>query len=439
MLTNWFDNTSKKYPGFAKILGNISWLLFDKILRMGTGIIVGAWIARYLGPEQFGLWSYASGFSFIFSAFATLGLDSIIIRELVKAPDRTNTLLGSAFALKLSGSIVAFLLSTISILLLNNREKLTIILVGISAAGFIFQSISVIDLYFQSKTQSRNTVIASNAAFFLITIFKIYLINNSGSLLEFAWAGLAEIIITSIFTLLTYRANHLNIRAWTIDRTVMWALLKESSPLLLAALAVTLYMRLDIIMLGAILGEKSVGIYSAATKISEIIYFIPSVIVASVAPSIIKHHSNDQQLYSSTLGKLYFIIGWLAIVLSISLSILSNNIIHLVYGSQYQDAGNILKFHIWASVAVFLGVASSQYLITEKLQKISFYRTLIGLICNLALNLILIPCIGVLGAVIATVISYYIATFSLVFFKKTRQHSFFLAMAIFRKTNLPHV
>lgn len=417
--------------GFQAIISNSGWLLADKALRMGVGLFVGVWMARYLGPEQYGLWNFASAFAALFSALATLGLDSIVIRELVRRPERQNVLLGSAFALKLIGGSMALLLALIAISLMRSGETLTLWLVGISAAGFIFQSVNVIDYFYQAKVKSKYTVIAANAAFVLLTLVKIYLLLTSAPLIAFAWAGLIEIALTSIFLLITYGANHLNMRDWLYDRHEMGQLLKDSWPLILAGLAVMLYIRVDVVMLQQMVGDREVGIYAAATRLSEIWYFLPSIIVGSVSPAIIKAHSVDSEQYIRRLRHLYFVMAWLAIGISLPLSLLSGKIVAILFGNAFSEAGSVLAIHLWASIAVFLGVASSQYLLIENLQKISFYRTLIGLIVNVILNLMLIPGMGAKGAAIATVVSYFVATFSLVFFESTRAHTICLMSAPF--------
>jgi PST family polysaccharide transporter len=419
--------------GLQAIIANTGWLFADKILRIGVGLFVGVWIARYLGPEQFGLWNFALAFAALFGAFATLGLDGIVVRELVKNPERQNELLGSAFALKLIGGAITLLIALIAISLVRSGETLTLWLVGLSAAGFIFQSVNVIDFYFQAKVQSRYTVYAANGAFVLMTLVKIALLLTSAPLIAFAWAGLGEIALTAIFLLVAYRVNHHNMREWRYDGRVVRELLKESWPLLLAGLAVMFYMRVDMVMLQQMAGDREVGIYAAATRLSEVWYFLPGVIVASVSPSIIRCRGTEPDLYISRLRRLYFLMAWLAIGVSLPLSLLSGWIISILYGVEFKEAAPVLAIHLWASIAVFLGVASSQYLLVEQLQKISFYRTLIGLVCNIALNLLLIPRMGAMGAAIATVISYFVATFSLMFFKATRGHTRYLLTAPFIK------
>jgi len=420
-------------PNLQEILTNTSWLFADKILRMGVGLLVGVWIARYLGPRQFGLWNYAIAFAALFGAVATVGLDSIVMRELVRCPDKTNELLGTAFALKLIGGVLALLISTGAVAVVRNGDALTIWLVAISAAAFIFQSVNVIEFYFQAKVQSRFAVIAGSSAFALVTVFKIFLLLFSGTLIAFAVAGLGEIALTSLFLILAYRGRGKRTLDWKVSRQLLFKLLLDSWPLLLAGLAVTLYMRIDVVMLQIMAGEHEVGIYAAATRISEIWYFLPALIVASVSPSIIRCQGIDNALYLRRMRRLYFLMAWLAICVSFPISLMSGRIVELLYGPEFASAAPVLAIHLWACFAVFLGVASSQFLVVEHLQKISFYRTLIGLTCNVVLNLVLIPRMGARGAAIATVIAYFIATYSIVFFKASRAHTIYLLMAPFAK------
>ena len=420
-------------PNLQEILTNTGWLLGDKILRMGVGLFVGVWIARYLGPQKFGLWNYAIAFATLFSAFSTLGLDSIVMREMVRHPDKTNELLGSALLLKLTGGAFAMLISIAAIAVLPDSDALTVWLVAISAAGFIFQSVNVIEIYFQAKVQSRYAVIAGNGSFALITVVKIWLILSSGTLIGFALAGLGELALTALFLMVAYRGRSPSIRDWSVNRKSLALLLSNSWPLLLAGLAVTLYMRIDIVMLQNMAGDREAGIYAAATRISEIWYFLPGLIVASVSPSLIRCRDSDVALYTKRLRRLYFLMAWFAIAISLPLSLWSGRIVELLYGREFASAAPVLAIHLWACFSVFLGVASSQYLVIEHLQKISFYRTLIGLSCNIVLNLVLIPSMGAKGAAVATVISYFVATYAIVFFKASRPHTAYLLMAPFAR------
>ncbi|MFN4216334.1 MAG: oligosaccharide flippase family protein, partial [Brevinematales bacterium] len=93
-------------PMLLRVVENIGWLSLDKVLRMGVGLFVGVWVARYLGPTQYGLWNFAIAFTSLFGAFATFGIDEIVVRELVKTPEKTGVFLGTAFFLRVAGSFI---------------------------------------------------------------------------------------------------------------------------------------------------------------------------------------------------------------------------------------------------------------------------------------------------------------------------------------------
>ena len=421
--------------GFQAIIGNTGWLFADKILRMGVGLFVGVWIALYLGPEQFGLWNFAIAFAALFGAFATLGLDGIVVRELVKNPERQNELLGSAFALKLIGGAVTLLIALFAISLVRSGETLTLWLVGLSAAGFIFQSVNVIDFYFQAKVQSKYTIYAANAAFILMTLVKISLLLTSAPLIAFAWAGLGEIALTAIFLLVAYRFNHHNMREWRYDGRVARELLKASWPLILSGLAIMIYMRIDQIMIGQMLGDKEVGLYSAAVRISEVWYFIPMAIVSSVFPAIIEAKKKSETLYNQRLQKLYDLMVWLSIAVAVPMTFLSGWVVMLLFGQPYELAGTVLAIHVWAGLFVALGVARGKWLLVENLQKYSSWYVGAGAVINVPGNFLLIPIYGVEGAAIATLFSQaVVAVVAPIFFVKTRPSSIMLvrAMNIFR-------
>jgi PST family polysaccharide transporter len=415
------------------IIGNSIWLVFDKLLRMAIGLPIGIWMARYLGPDLFGQLSYALAFVAMFGAIASAGLDGIVVRELVRRPERANEILGTAFALKLLTGTVAFALSVVVVRFTGSQNPATFWLVAVIAAGLVLQSFDVIDFWFQSQVQSRFIVRARMIAFLASSIVRVVLILTHGSLISFALVSLAEIAISAGFMLVAYRGRHLLLSSFQFRSERARQLLRESWPLLLSGIAVMLYMRIDMVMLQEMTDVHQVGIYAAATKLSEVWYALPIILSSSVFPAILRSHGRDLSAYLHGLRRLYFLFTWLAIGISLPLSLGADWIITTLYGNAYAPAGPVLAVHLWASVAVFLGIASSQHLLAENLQVISFYRTAIGLICNILLNLALIPRYQALGAALATVVSYFVATFSLVLFRRTRSHAAYMLLAPFVK------
>ncbi|NMG06331.1 flippase [Brasilonema sp. UFV-L1] len=404
------------------IIANTGWLFTDRILRMGVGLLIGVWIARYLRVQQYGLLNYAIAFVSLFSPFATLGLDNVVVRDLVRDSSHRKQILGTTFWLKLLGGVGSLLLSVSFICLIRQDENLTIWLVAILATAGIFQALDTIDLWFQSQVQSKYTVVAKNTAFVIITLIKVALIKMHASLIAFAWASLAEIGLGAVGLAIIYKVkgHPLLVRGWNFP--LAKALLKESWPYIFSSLAILIYMKIDLIMLGQMVGDNAVGIYSAATRISEVWYFIPTAITSSVSPSIYAAKQISEDLYYRRIGQLLRLLVLLSLVIALPMTFLSGTITSMLFGNAYAGAGPILAIHIWAALFVFMGLAISPWFNAESLAHLSMYITFMGAIINVVLNLFLIPSYAGLGAAIATVISYGFASFlSNVIHPKTRK------------------
>lgn len=408
--------------GLQKILENTGWLFGDKLLRMGVGLWVNIWMVRYLGPSQFGQLSYAGAFVALFGVLATLGLDGIMVRELVRKPNEGPEILGSALFLRISGGFVTLLSSFSVIFFFRGGDLQLSLLVAIIAAGTIFQAFDVIDFWFQSQVLSRHTVIAKNCAFLLVALAKICLILGKAPLLAFACTALAEIALGAVGLLIMYRRTGNRFGRWQVSLRRCRALLADSWPMILSGLSVAVYMKIDQVMLGDMAGDRAVGIYSSVTRLTEIWYIIPMVIVSSVFPAIVHSKEKDEALYYRRITRLFSVMAAVSLPIALPMSLASNWLVVKLYGASYLAAGPVLAVHIWASIFVFYGVAQGPWDLTENLTRLAMLRMLGGAAANIALNLILIPSYGALGAAIATVVSQALAAILLnVLHPKTRQ------------------
>ena len=410
-----------------KYFKNTSWLFGEKILRMIVGLFVGIWVARYLGPEQFGLFSYAQSFVGLFTALATLGLDGIVVRELVKDETRRDELIGTAFWLKLMGAFGVLFILAFAVNFTSN-DSYTNTLVFIIASATIFQSFNVVDMYFQSKVMGKYIVYANVISLLLSSIVKVILILNHASLIAFAWTIVFDNVILALGFIYYYIKISYNeekqhfLRNLTFSKVTARKLLKDSWPLILSGMVIAIYMRIDQVMIKEMMNSEAVGQYAAAVRISELWYFIPMVIASSLFPAIINAKKVSEELYYARLQKLYDLMVWMAIAIALPMTFLSDWVVNLLYGAQYNQAGSVLMIHIWAGVFVFLGVAFSGYLTAENLTKKSFYRTFFGAVLNIGLNIILIPKYGISGAAIATLISQFTANYLYDVFDRDLHH-----------------
>ena len=403
---------------FKKYFANTSWLLFEKIARLVLNFFVTVAVIRYLGPNEFGIYSYAISFYGLFVAFISLGMEGISIRELVKHPEKRDEILGSVFYSQLLGAVLAISLIALTLFVTNEEANTSFLILIISVSSF-FQTFSVVDYYFRSKINAKYSVYVLSTSVVLVAIIKFTLIFIKAPLFYFLIAYACEFLFNAIGFTIIYHSKKLKIRFWRFDKNLALTLLKDSWPLILSGVVVSIYVRVDQVLIKNMLTSKDVGIYAAAVRLSESWYFIPIAISNALFPAIVNAKNISVDLYQSRIQKLYDMLAWIAIGISIPVSFLSTEIIEILYGAKYSAASPILTIYIWAGVSVFLGVASSQYLVSENLTKISFFRTLLGMITNVVLNLLLIPRFGITGSAYATLISYTIATFSIFFYKGT--------------------
>ena len=412
----------KNHQGFMKYFKNTSWLFAEKILRMVVGLFVGVWVARYLGPDKFGLFSYAGSFVGLFTAIATLGLDGIVVRELVKQPHKENELLGTAFYLKLMGAVLTLVILYIAIHFTSN-DHYTNVLIFIIASATIFQSFNVIDMYFQSKVMSKYVVYANITSLFISSLVKITLILLNAPLIAFAWVVLFDSFVLACgFIYFFLKQSAFKIQHLKFSKLTAVSLLRDSWLMALAGAAILIYMKIDQVMIKEMMNSEAVGQYAAAVRISEAWYFIPMVIASSLFPAIVNAKKQSEELYYKRLQKLYDLMVWMAIAIALPMTFLSDWVVNLLYGSQYNQAGSVLMIHIFAGLFVFLSVANDKWFYIENKSLILTKKVIIGAISNIILNIILIPLYGIKGAAIATIISYAISVLlSDLFFKSMNQ------------------
>ena len=271
--------SQKLGAGMGLLIGNQVWLVSDLILPMGLGLWVGVWVATYMGPTQFGLLNYAIGFVSLFASATTMGLDTLVARDIARDPECQEETLGTALILQLAGGIITLLLAVTAIALGNPKDSLTLWLVGMVAAGTMFQSCETINFWFQSQVQSQYTAVAKNSVSLLVAGIRIGLILVQAPVIAFAWATLAEVALAGLAIALVYQSRGNNFKLWRVSWQRRKQLLQESGLLVLSSLAIFIYSKIDMIRLGSV-DQTELGYYAAAVKLSEICDLLPLIIAS---------------------------------------------------------------------------------------------------------------------------------------------------------------
>lgn len=407
------------------ITKNIRWLFLDKAIQIFLGVFTFSLLARHLGTEEYGAFSYSMALVGVLQPLSNLGLNSIVIRELSCHPEKINKILGTTAYLNLIGAFLSLFLVLISVSTFHHYDFILLSLVAILASANIFNGVyTPIDLWLQSHLQSKYTVYSNNFAYVLYFFVNLVLIYfGFTSILVYALAKfLISPIKTSCLTFFYSRLKN-SIWTWSFNLKIAFSLLRESWPLILSTFAISIYLKIDQVMLGQMTSSQEVAIYSVAAQISETFYFIPIILLNSFAPAIYQAKKKlDEADFYKKLKILLCSLSIISILVSSSISVISPSLIKLLFGASYVDSIQVLQIHAWTSIFVFSGTGASCWFIAEEVAYLTVYRTLLGALSNIALNLYLIPKYNSVGAAMATVISYAIGSLiANAFHPKTRK------------------
>lgn len=426
-----FDSLKGRHR-LRSALTNAGWLAADKIIRLGGGLVVGAAIARHLGPDQFGLWSYALAIASFFTALAGLGLDTIVVKELVDPKNDRRALLATAFVMKAAGGLLALMLATATTLFVAPGQHATLALVFLSSLGFVFQAALVADLDFQSQSLNRISATIQISTFVVISTVKIGLLFLDAPLIAFAATGALEAGLVCLLMICAFaqRNGLLDLRAF--DLTMATSLIRSAWPLLLSSVAVAIYLRCDQVILGSQLDSHAVGQYSVAIRISEAWFFAPLALSVSVYPKLMELKLSDPLAFQHRSQDYFDVMSLLGMIAACSISLVGGLVIRLLFGDAYAPAATILALHAWSGYFVCLSIASSTWLTIEGQQVILLARTAIGCAISLGLNTLLIPPYGTSGAALSAIAAQAAVAYSALLFPSSRQCGLMLCKSAFR-------
>jgi len=420
---------------FNKYLKNTGLLMLGRVGSLVIKMAVSIMVANYLLTFNNGILTSAIAYTYLFASIAGLGLDQFIVKELHQFPNNRDAILGTAFFLKVIAGLaclpVIFLAWTIRPLADIPYHAILIL----SFTG-LFQSLTVIDSYFQSEVQSKYIMQVQIIGNIISALIKLFLIVISADLIYFVCSFLFDTMLLSIGYFFVYQRKGRNAFQWNFSKELAIKLLRFSWPLIISGIMVSVYMKIDQLMLKEILGKRGTaesGAYATAVSLSEALNFVPVAIVSSLFPAILNARRDSPERYQKRLQNLYDLMAWLSLSFAIFVTFAAPYIYKL-FNPEFAYAAPALAMHVWGSIFVFLGVASGQYLIAEGFSQLTFIRTGFGAAVNIVLNLILIPDMGMIGAAIATVIAYFCSTFFILLFKKTRRQGIMMLKSLFLVT-----
>lgn len=403
----------------------------EQILRLVSGLFVGIWVARYLGPERFGLFSYAIAFAALFGSIAKLGLDRVVVRDLVNSPDQRDRYLGTAFWLKMGGALVMFVVVALATQLAAN-DRTTNLYIFILASGAIFQSFEVVDFYFQSRILSKFVSICKVAQLVASSLLKICLIFFGANLFWFVLVSLVDQMILALSFYFAYRYQRLGGFYRHFEWEKAKELLRDSWPLIISGFVLMIQARIDQVMLKEMVGSTELGYYTSALRLIEVYSFVPMILITSLFPAIVNAKKTSTVIYKDRLFNLYRLMMFLFLITAIPTYLFGNQIIILLYKDAYAPAGALFSLMAMRLLFTNYGVVRGAYLMTENLNKYAMITMMLGGLTNIVLNYLWIPTYHSIGAIWAAIASFFITTFLIdLYYYRTRENFFMMMRSMF--------
>lgn len=387
----------------GKLAQNAGWLIGAKVYQLVINLVISMLMARYLGPSNFGLVNYAASFTTLFTAICTLGIDSILVNELLQNRNHNGKLLGSTIGLRLCSSGLSVLTILGLAWVLNPQEPITIQVVLLYSISLMFQSFDSINSWFQANLESKVTAIVSAAGYTVAALYKAFLLITQKDVRWFAAAHAVEYAFVAILLLLSYHRSRNRIQPIRFNRKLGINLLSKSYHFIISGMMIALYGQIDRVMLKAMISEEAVGYYSCASTISSFWAFVLVAIIDAAKPVILAKYADNKRAFEVGLIRLYGAIIYLSALATLGLSLLSKPLVLIMFGAEYLPARGTLCILSCGTAFAYLGVARSIWLVPQGKQKFAKYIAACGATGNLILNALLIPRLGIVGAAIATV------------------------------------
>ena len=411
-LTTFFARRNKLSETKQAIIQNLFWAVAGKVVQLLSGLLVGIIVARYLGPERYGLMNYVISYVFLFQTFSVLGLDQIEVREIAKGTVSSQKILGTAFGTRIISSLLFVGLSIITSLILD-ADIYTTQLIAIYSLTIVMNSFNVIRNYFFAIVQNEYVVKSEIARTAIGIVIKLALLLFNANLTWFMVAYALDGALLSFGYITAYRVKIGHLREWTFDAYYMRQLLKESLPLRLTGVAVIVYQRIDQVMIGQMVNKEALGYFSVSSRFVEILIFIPLILAQTITPILVKAREKSQNDYKTKAQQFMNMTVWLSLISAILTSCVSYWLVKLTFGQAYLPAVPVLQIMTFKSAAVALSTTAGAMLITEGLQRYAIFRDSMGCAVSIILNYLFLPYYGIIAAafvsIVSTVAAGYIA------------------------------
>lgn len=410
-----------------RVAKNAMWIIICRIVQSILALVLNMLVARFLGPSNFGIITYASSLVAFVVPIMQLGLNNILVQELVNDPKSEGKILGTSIGLSLLSSFFCIIGLSIFVLFMHKDDFVTILVCILYSLILVFQAIDYIEYWYQSKLLSKYISIISLIAYSLVSVYRIFLLVNGKSVYWFALANALDYLIISSLGIILY--IRLGGNRLSFSGKLAKKLFSKSKHYILSAMMVTMFAQTDKIMINLMIDETNTGYYGAAVSCAGMTGFVFTAIIDSFRPTIFEGYKISMPTFERRLKILYSIIIYFSLLQSIIITIFSKLIIYILYGSDYMIASSCLSIIVWYTTFSYVGAIRDIWLLANDLQRYLWKINLMGALLNVVLNYFLIRIVGINGAAIASLITQIFTNVGLGFLIKPLRHNNELMLA----------
>ena len=356
-------------------------------------------------------------------------MQSIIIRELVKFPEKTVVILGTSIALSFFAGLVTYFVLIAVVLTLDYKDESVLFLAIIQGASFIFDTLRVLSFYYEAKVESYVVARVTNYSTLITALLKFACVYFDLGIYILALVFILDVALIGIFLVFVFSRNVKRVNHLTFDVSIARGLLKDSLPMIFSGFMIGLYMKVDQVLVNGMLGNRSSGIFAISVRLTELFYFVPVILQSTLFPGIMAAKS-DPILFRRRLDSLYSLTIVFSYTIIVVMFFSSSWLINVLYGPTFSDAVKPLMVSVFTLLFVSLGTVRNAYILSQNRTQLLVYITVLGLILNLVLNYLFIPWLGVLGASFAMLLSQLVAGFLSGFLLKELRSDFFRACVL---------
>ena len=385
---------------------------------MGIGFL--GLVARYLGPERFGVLNYVIALFAIIDSVAHLGIGGIITREIVKKYELRHELLSTAVFMRI-GSAILYVFFVVFYSLFSNEEERIIHILYIIGLSSVLKAFLILPSFFVAMVQNKVNEVIGLVIFIISLLLKILCVYVwKTSIFTFAWIY----VIENFLLLLFQYGYYIKVYGWVWRINLKWVkpFLKEGSWYVFASIAGVLFSQIDTVMLRIWFGTEEVGIYTASTSFNSYYGMLIGLVCATLFPLLVKAYEQDKKKFRQKMLALYSIFGYVTFVYMVGIYLFGETVFLWFYGVTYTESVELLQIRSLCMVPWSWSVMFWHWVTIKKTPQRAFYKIVIGAGVNIIGNWIWIPTGGVLAAVWMTLISWIVMEFIVdLFWKQTRE------------------